>query len=616
MYQTLNKNQAKYTDSQEKLATRSNGVRITTAPNYADTVPVQEKEIEEFLTMYRCNKRLAILNLTLSKIKFKGYWRASHSYIADLLNVSSDYVQETLDRSMSLGIIRSKRTFNGSSIYTFNSEFTKSGIVERLRKYFPGMRSLLSLLSLLSCLPNCSYANSIHAYGQKTRTGILSESLRSINYSYNIESSTREGFKIGKITETELTKKEKNPEKCGETFKTKVHPPINLFLLQLIKGIGKIPETNLRKQEENLKEPREREENSKKSEETFKTELYSSSNPFLQQLIKGNVLSLNKETPVALPPSEKELVEIRKKRTQILIDNAKCERLDPRLSPKSKYLFLSDYGRALAVLMGINEWDAALLAGISAQDIEEFLFRVSIAVYDSKIASRQSVRFLKKEEKDKVVHTDVIRNVGNFAWGMLRNKFTLDYGLASNVRYYYGLKKEEVVTAQQQSLWIGSLKKIMNELEVSYSDIVKERTNRKKVIHHKVNSPQEWSPLELAPQEWSHQELAPQEWSPQYNFEEDGYEECFEEDLHIKESAKPLPKINTHKETQLLNNPPPLGAPSSPIEECNKIINDRRIALSKMPHFLYDMMKTNWTNELKIKFSFLPEDFDILAYAI
>jgi len=27
-------------------------------------------------------------------------------------------------------------------------------------------------------------------------------------------------------------------------------------------------------------------------------------------------------------------------------------------------------------------------------------------------------------------------------------------------------------------------------------------------------------------------------------------------------------------------------------------------------------MKTNWTNELKIKFSFLPEDFDILAYAI
>lgn len=70
------------------------------------------------------------------------------------------------------------------------------------------------------------------------------------------------------------------------------------------------------------------------------------------------------------------------------------------------------------------------------------------------------------------------------------------------------------------------------------------------------------------------------------------------------------------KETIIVNNPSPLGAEPTPQEECKKIINDRRIALSKMPGFMYTMMKNNWTDELKFKFPFLPADFDILTYQI
>lgn len=567
MYHTANINQVKFPDSQENMATTPK--RVIKQPVYNDIVAVQEKEIESFLTSNACNKRLAIINLTLNKIKFKGYWRASHAYIAELLNVSADYVQETLSRCMSLGIIRSKRTFNGSSIYTYNSEFTKSSIIERLRPYFPGMRSLLGLLSLLSSLPNCTYADSIHAEGRKTRTSILGD-LRSLSNSYN--------YNI-------------NPQGNG------------------LIGV------NLKTENEELTE--------KPKEETFS--LSTSFEEYARVAIRN--LSLNKP-PVPQPPqiSQSELL---RKRSQAFIDAAKKEQERCSTSSKGKYLFLSDYGRALAVLMGINEWDAALLASISAQDIKEFLFEASTVLHDSKIASKQSIRFLKKKDKDRVIHTDVICNVGNFVWSMLRKKFDFDYSLASSIRHQYRLDPRERITMQQQSLWISSLKKIMNELELNYNTKVVERVNNQKVTQ--IQQQQEYKKKVLKEAQArdrireQHAELVRQE-----EFTEDGYDDGFtedglrkgfdrdlEEDPYLTIDHQPKQQVQAKqpkpiKETIVVNDSPALA----PEAQCKLDINNYRIALSKISPFMYDMMKTNWTNDLKIKFPFLPSDFDLLTHQI
>ena len=568
MYHTANINQAKFPDSQENMATTHK--RVTKQPVYNDVVVVQEKEIEAFLTNKACNKRLAIINLTLNKIKFKGYWRASHGYIAELLNVSSDYVQETLSRSMSLGIIRSKRTFNGSSIYTYNSEFTKSSIIERLRPYFPGMRSLLSLLSLLSSLPNCTYADSIHAEGRRTRTSISGD-LRSLSNSYN--------YNI-------------NPQGNG------------------LIGV------NLKTVNEDVTE--------KPKEETFS--LSTSFEDYARVAIRNN--SLIKPPKTSAQPPQISQVELMRKRSQAFMDAEKKEQQRYCMSSKGKYLFLSDYGRALAVLMGINEWDAALLASISAQDIKEFLFEASTVLHDSKIASKQSIRFLKKKEKDRVIHTNVICNVGNFVWSMLRKRFILDYSLTSSVRHHYELNHEEKMTMQQQALWISSLKKIMNELEVSYNTKVKERVNNKKTIE--LQQQQEYKRKALKEAQArdkireQHAELVRQE-----DFAEDGYDDDFTEDgltkgfdgrleenpyqaIHYQQKqTTQVKQSKPPKETIISNNSVPLGAVLSPQEQCAHDIAKYRDALSKMPPFMYTMMKANFTKTLIDTYN-LSSDFVLI----
>ena len=566
LYHTVNNNQAKFTDSQENMATTHK--RVTKQPVYNDIVAVQEKEIEAFLTNNACNKRLAIINLTLNKIKFKGYWRASHSYIAELLNVSSDYVQETLSRSMSLGIIRSKRTFNGSSIYTYNSEFTKSSIIDRLRPYFPGMRSLLSLLSLLSSLPNCTYADSIHAEGRETRTDILLD-LRSLSNSYNYNINPQGNGLIG----------------------------VNLKTVN----------------EENRTKPQEETQALSKSFEDY-----------ARVAIRNNSLI---KPPVALPPQISQ-AELMRKRSQAFMDAEKKEQQRYCMSSKGKYVFLSDYGRALSVLMGINEWDAALLASISAEDIKAFLFEASTVLHDSKIASKQSIRFLKKKEKDRVIHTNVICNVGNFVWSMLRKRFILDYSLASTVRHHYNLDPQEKMTMQQQALWISSLKKIMNELEFSYNTKVKERVNNKKTTE--IQQQQEYKRKALKEAQdrdkirEQHAELVRQE-----DFAEDDYDDDFTEDgltkgfdgrleenpyQAIHQQEKQLTQVKQSKppkETIISNNPAPLGATLTPQEQCDHDIAKYRESLSKMPPFMYTMMKANFTKTLIDTYA-LPSDFTII----
>ena len=566
MYHTANNNQAKFPDSQENMATTHK--RVTKQPVYNDIVVVQEKEIEAFLTNNACNKRLAIINLTLNKIKFKGYWRASHSYIAELLNVSSDYVQETLSRSMSLGIIRSKRTFNGSSIYTYNSEFTKSSIIERLRPYFPGMRSLLSLLSLLSSLPNCTYSDSIHAEGRRTRTSISGD-LRSLSNSYN--------YNI-------------NPQGNG------------------LIGV------NLKTVNEDITE--------KPKEETFS--LSTSFEDYARVAIRNKSLS-NPPKTSAQPPQISQ-AELMRKRSQAFMDSQKEEQV--RRSPKRLFPGLTSEFILIALKGNMTPWEAMLMTSIPAQYGPQILIEVHKTFRNSKISSQQACKFLKKAERERVIHVDVFNNPNKIIWYLIRKEvkklgLKLDYELATMARYHFGIIKERVLTMQEKSHGMQALSGLIRNLDAFDKMGAKEFSHRAKELAQIARMSDSKSSNHIKDgdkQRGQHKELVQYQDFKEDGIEEDRYREDgvysedenqHEEELFLSNNTSTQQK--PIKETIISNNSPALA----PESQCKLDIANYRKSLSNMSPFLNPVqMRNNWNNELKFKFPFLPTDFDILTYQI
>jgi hypothetical protein len=574
VYDKQSTSQAKSSNIQENLATQSNGSRQILCsdakqtrtyrakqPVYNDTVPFCEQETEAFLTTWSCNKRLAIINFVLNQITFfKGYYRVSHGYIAEQLDVSEDYTQQTLKKAEKLGIFRVKHTYNGSNIHTINPEFKSSGIMQRLRPYFPGLRSFFSLVCLLSSLSSCPFLSSISPFNGKTRSDIKGD-LRALLTKDNIESYTGGIVEIDKNLEISTLNKE---------LKT--------------------------------------EETPNKGETTFNYGVF----PF--------PYSSNKDTPISPTPSEEELVEIRKKREKDLLDNAKREQQER--SPKRFYPFLSEEGIYFAVSTGMSPWEAALLSSIPANDMVRILVKFSAVLFKSKIGLFQASRYLKREQKTKVIYRDVIHSTKKLAWWFVRTELAafglkLDYGLAATVRNYYGLREDKVMSMHDQSIFMKSLSNLSNKLDVFRklsADEYALAARKAKIDEHKDRKERE----KLRAQ---HREIIQHKEFKEDDIEEDRYREdgIYDEDENSPEdesisSQDVSMKQRQQKETKLVNHCPALAPVLTPQEQCAIDITNYRTGLSKTLPFMYDMMKTNFTNILKEKYSFLPPDFDILTY--
>lgn len=531
--------QAKFPDSQNNLVTQPNGSKTINAPRYNDTIKIDEIGIEDLVSKHACNGRLGIINLLMHRIGWRGFWRASHAHIAELLGLSAVYVKKTLSRCEALGIFRTKMTWNGSKIYTLNPEFAKSGIAERLRPYFPGMRSLLSLIGLLSALPNCNFVNSIHASDGKVSTSI-EDDLRALSNSYNYNINQQGQGPISMTTETESKKKE------GECLKGSV------------------------------------------------------SN--LESTMQNKEFSFSKDTPIPRTPSEKELVEIRKKRTQAFLDNAKKEQ--QRRSPKRLFPGLSDECILIALSTDMTPWEAILMTSIPAEYAPHMLIAVHSVMRNSKIDSLKSTKHLTKKQESYIVYGDVFNSPKKVVWSLLHKEMKrlglkFDYELATQARWHFGLIEGKRISMQEKSEGLQSLKALLGKLEV----LDKGRTNEF------VNNARRIKAEEKAHEENGYKiRLAHSEQIRQHDFKEDG-------DWNIRQSyqSKQTSKPAVTNQTIVVNDSPALA----PDVQCRIDIENYRKSLSNMPAFLNpDRMRNNWNNDLKFKFPFFPSDFDILTHQI
>lgn len=264
-----------------------------------------------------------------------------------------------------------------------------------------------------------------------------------------------------------------------------------------------------------------------------------------------------------------------------------CTNLDNKELLAQSYPYLeSRMSRALVVLLGLTPSKGAWLAQVPDKILRDAYTDAVYMLTLGKVNPRNRAKYVAG-----IVHNH-----------LKENDIAINYSLISATVEAYGLDSSWTqFSVSEKSRFEQSIVHIADRLVFELKKIQFSNTNKEE--HQKKELQKKIEAARKNP------------YSPYYTGDPYTQSSPLRKEKESSLSNPPIPPTpHQQKETKLVNDCPALAPVLTSQEQCAIDITNYRTGLSKTLPFMYDMMKTNFTNILKEKYSFLPSDFDILTY--